>query len=237
MRRLLELRETVELPPGSQGYEFKQAEIIKKILPNGELRTIAIHEVTAREACDKFFHQLDTSGDRSLEGGLGEVTFSIAQFAGEEKVLTVEPRRVDPFSFEHFVLCKPKLRPGETIGYRRTLCSKNYYPMTLGELSERRKKAELPKIFDEKQYGDSFHVKHDLRSFRLAYKFPSDTRVSEVYAKVVDLQTRGERSALSAEAQKRVKRYLDLEHDELVLELRVDKPLIGHSYYLIYELR
>lgn len=236
VRRFLELKEGLELAPSSRRYEFKRAEIINRIKSEAELITIVIHEVIAREPCDKFGHSVDTARVETPEAELQIDDFRISQTSGDAKELKIIKTEVTPFEYNYNVVCSPKLRSNETIGYRRVFRQRNRFPLTRSSLSKQASQKGFPKpIFSYRFYGDAFDVSANMQSFRLAFYFPANVKIISYDAIVIDTETLDRNESLTDKARQGLKLTFDDIEDELVLELRVEKPSISHSYYLLYE--
>jgi len=234
VKRLLELKESFELPRDTN-YEIKKVEFINRIESRDSLVSASYNEIIARNPCARFSHSIDTAKDETPEAAIGQVTCNISQTLGEPKTIKIITTKVTDFEYSYVVEVSPKLRRGETIGYRRFNRIRNRFPLTRSELETRIGKPGFPEVYGRRFYGDAFDVVADLRSLRFAIHFPWDVNIVSYDVVVLDYETRDRNEAVTAKARNFLKFRLDEVMGERILELIIDRPNINHSYYLLYE--
>lgn len=235
---LMDLKRTVDLPPGTQPYLFKKAIMRNRIQDKHTLRVDVFHEVVARQPCSRFHHALDTE-DKTPEAHFQMDNFKYEVEGGvlgsdvhrvELRIDETEANRID-----YFIEVTPALRQGEVFWYRRSFIVNNRFPLNQAEIAARSAQPGYPRIYGKHFYGDAYDVIYDMDSITAAIHFPRSVRIRNSQVLVVQHKTRQENATEIERCQEMLVLKEDVMNPERILELNVTRPLINHSYYLLYE--
>lgn len=237
-KRLLELKEGIDLPATDANYTFKRAEIINIVESREALNIVVNHEAIARQPCGTFDHSIETCDDRTPSAAFGQISALIKQTGGEERQIKILEREVTDFVYRYHVVVEPKVGSRQSISYRRSFKVRNRFPLSRAELQARVEEARgypYPlDIFGSRFYGDSFDVYSRLYGFKLAIHFPWDVNILSHDVVVTDFA--GEKNEkLTQKVRNGIKPWDDDTNGRRVLELFVEFPEVNHRYFLLYE--
>lgn len=241
VKHLRDLKRRIDLPQGPFPYVFTKAIMRNRISPRGQLLIEVYHEVIARQTREKFHHALDTGDDHSKEAIIQLVApdaYEVEATFGDPHEIVIEPGATSANKFEYMVHLKPPLRPGEKFGYRRSFEVNNRFPLTRADIERRSRLEGFPKTnFGDRFYGDSIDVLSEMELFTIAFHFPRRIKLANWKAIALEYSSRILNKAETERANSKDNMRLkeDPGDPERVLELVVIRPLINHSYYLLYE--
>lgn len=243
VKTILDLKRRVDLPPGAAPYHYRKSSC-RSILRSLDrpLEVVVFHEVVARQPCSLFHHQLDTGGDLTAQllNFDPAKTELHASVNGEPREIELVPLKQTEREFEYNIRLKKPLSSGEVLSYYRKFYFKNHLPLTRAEMDERSVLTGYPKIFKKfgaYYYGDVWDVLYEMENISLGYEFPLSVKVGNIKACVIEFLSRAENKQESARCNN--PNYLsvkdDLENNRRDIRLTVPKPIINHSYMLLYE--
>lgn|GEM_PF-4184769 len=244
VKHLLDLKRRVDLPHGTQPFVFTKAVLRNKIQRSGSLLREAYHEVIVRESVPSFRHSLDTGLDKTSDARIELIApdaYAVEPTLGGN-LHSIELRFGDKTEKEiwYYIDVTPPLMPGEKFGYRREFDIKNYFPLTSAELKLRSGQKGFPDLYivdGHTYYGYVYDVRFEMESITLAIHFPRQVPLSS-YRVVVFIH--GSKQVSKLETERCMSEHLSLEEpvdsSERVLCLNVRRPIINHSYALLYEL-
>lgn len=243
VKHLQDLKRQFELPPGSHPYVFTKG-VIRNRIQRSTLLVQVYHEVITREPWDSFFHALDTGQDQSEDAVIDLLSEEVeidVPIGGDLHRAELRFGKRTKREVEYYVDVKPRLAAGEKLGYRREFELKNRFPLTRADLETRASKPGFPDHFrldGRLYYGDVYDVSDEMDAIELAFYFPWKVRLSN--RDVVVLRS-GVWQVNQYETNRcREQGFLQLEdhvQDGVrVLTLSVRRPLMNHSYVLLYGL-
>lgn len=237
-KRLIELKDGIELPWTDANYTFTRGEIINVIESSETLLIVVNHEAIARQPCGVFDHSIDTCGDLTPAAALGAVSATITQTGGEPRKLSIVAKEATDFIYRYNVVAEPRLGSRQAITYRRSFRVHNRFPLSRRGLQMRVEESQNytypAEMFGNRYYGDCFEVFAPMHSLKLAIHFPWETRILSHDVIVTDFA--GERNERLTQKVRADAEFRDDDtHGRRVLELRVERPTLNHRYYLLYE--
>ena len=129
----------------------------------------------------------------------------------------------------------PELKPKQELGYWRQFRLPNHYPLTREALRKQLRASHSQPLFGADVHADNWDVVYDIDRITTAIHFPLSTNILYRGVRVLDSRTREE----NAEEMERCSRFASIQDSpatsERILEFTVQKPLIYHSYYVLYE--
>ncbi len=199
------------------------------------------HEAIVQEPRAYFAHELDSGGDLTEDAKLPAPDDMSCQIviraSGVARNATIEWGPRTDHSLKYVVRIEPDLQTGEEVSYsRRFRFPKNRFPLTRAELARRAARPGFPERFPPAMYGDCYDVYAEIKELTLAMHFPGNVRIKPPRALVVESEGKRIENKLQTEkCRDRVRCYQDEDSLDTVVELKVDAPLMGHSYYILYE--
>jgi hypothetical protein len=237
-KRLLELREVIDLPVTDANYTFRRAEIINIIESSEALNIVVNHEAIARQPCGTFDHSIEICDDYTPSAAFGQISASIKQTGGEERQVKLVVKEATEFVYKYHVVVEPKVGSRQSISYRRSFRVRNRFPLSRAELQGRVEEARdysyPTEVFGSRFYGDSFDVYSRPYCFKLAIHFPWDVKILSHDVVVTDFA--GEKNEkLTQKVRDKIRPWDDDTNGRRVLELSVEFPEVNHRYFLLYE--
>lgn len=219
-------------------FRFRTATARSRILSATQQVLEVYHEVVAIKRCRVFQHSIGRVGEdetRQLPA-IDEMEYEIDKRLGDD-YLQIQLRfgHRTRERQEYFIDVIPELKPNQELGYWRQFRLPNHFPLSRAELRNRAKLPGFRPDYGSTVYGDHWDVLYDIDSITTAVHFPWSTRIASRGVRVFHYVTREE----NPEEVERCAEFVRLRDSratsERVLELTVPKPLINHSYYLLYE--
>ena len=242
VKHLCDLKRRVErIGEGpKQPFYYKKVIMRDQIQSDGSLVVRFNHEAIVQEPRASVAHELDTGADLTPEAKLPptqELNYQIVlKASGVSREATIEWGQRTDHSIKYRVQVDLPLEAGDEFSYsRRFRLPVSRFPLTRRELSQRSRQPGYPEPFRPISYGDCFDVTAEIKELTLALHFPANVRVKNARALVVETDTRTENKSQTEKCQTRVKCFQDDETMDSVLELKVQDPLMNHSYYILYE--
>lgn len=242
-KHLQDLRRQFEIPPGNHPFVFTKS-VVRNRIQKSSLSVQVYHEAVVRQPWDSFHHSLDTGFDQSDDAVLKLLSEEVdidAPIGGDlHRPEVVFGKRADK-EIEYFVNLRPGLSAGEKFGYRREFELQNRFPITKAELEERAARSGFPPQFRQDgrlYYGDVWDVLHEMDNVVLAFHFPWKVRLVGHRALALTYGTRqlNKEETGRCNTSDTVRVDEDPQSGERTLTLSVRRPLINHSYVLLYEL-
>ncbi len=247
LRHLFNFRQRVEGQAGNREFRYRHVECHTRIQSKDILYADWYNEVVAEQRIDHFHHTLKPLTDNHLHATMDciknkkyELEATLPKPSKHD--LSIEYFKEGPQECEYLVKVEPALKVGEVLGYRRRFILPNWYPLTRNEikaaLDARSLDGKFPRaLFNERFFGGSISFPHPAESVVFAIHFPRSLIKLEDYSVVViDRLSPHE----NVDETARCKHYLKLVDDpaspELILELKLPRPLVGYRYYLQYEI-
>jgi len=243
VKHLQDLRRQFDLPPGNQLFVFTKG-VIRNRIQRSTLLVQFYHEAVVRQAWDSFYHAIDTGLDHSEGASIRLLSDEVeidAPLGGELHRPVLRFGKRTPREIEYFVDVKPGLAAGEKYGYRREFELQNWFPLTKAELVARAAQEGFPELFRQDgrlYYGDCYDVISEMDNILLVFHLPWKVKVAGLRA--LALPSGGKQINKGETDRCNTREALRLEenaHDgERILSLEVRRPLVNHSYALLYEL-
>jgi hypothetical protein len=237
VKSLSDFKRTLEYLRGEQPFLDKKVVCRFRIL-SYELMTIEIYnEVVARKKWSVFHHAIDYSyDDNVILPSLPELKYKLEKRVGPESInATIKFGDCTTNQIEYFVILDPELEAGQSFGYWRSFQIPNTLPLTRSQIAIRSKNTDIPKKLGDYSYGDCWLVTTELDSFTLAFHFPRNISIKKYGACVWHNDTKQE----NVDETERCKALVEFQNSpdmsEQILELTVQKPLVNHAYFLLYE--
>ena len=243
VKHLQDLKRQFELPPGNHPFVFTKG-VIRNRIQRSILLIQVYHEAIARQPWDSFYHAIDTGHDESEDAVIdlisGDVDVDVP-IGGDLHRAEIRFGKRTRQEIEYYVDVKPGLTAGEKLGYRREFELKNRFPLTRADLEARASKPGFPDYFrldGRLYYGDVYDVSDEMDAIELAFYFPWKVRLSNI--NLVVLRSGTWQINRDETSRCRDQGFLQLEDHaqdgERVLTLSVRRPLMNHSYVLLYGL-
>lgn len=246
VKHLCDFKRRVEGQTGKRDFLYKRVECHTRIQNRGVLYADWYHEVLAEQPIDHFHHTLKPLTDNHLQEAMDcflnkkyEIEATLPRPPKHD--LSIEHFKNDLQECEYLVKVEPALKPGEVLGYRRRFILPNWYPLTRDEikaaLNARSLDRKFPRtLFDERFFGGSISFPHPAENVVFAIHFPRSLVKLENYGVVVvDRLSPHENVGETARSRHYLKLIDDPASPELILELKLPRPLVGYRYYLQYE--
>ncbi|HZF11276.1 MAG TPA: hypothetical protein VFE33_20980 [Thermoanaerobaculia bacterium] len=243
VKHLQDLRRQFDLPPGNQLFVFTKG-VVRNRVQRSALFVQVYHEAVVRQAWESFHHALDTGLDHSESATIQLVSDEVdidAPLGGELHRPVVRFGKRTPKEIEYFVDVKPGLAAGEKYGYRREFELQNWFPLTRAELEARAGQEGFPEQYRQDgrlYYGDSYDVLFEMDSILLVFHFPWKVKLAGLRALALPYGARQINKGETDRCNNREALRLEenAQDGERTLSLEVRRPLINHSYALLYEL-
>jgi hypothetical protein len=243
LKHLLDLRRQFELPPGNQPFVFTKS-VVHNRIRKSSLFVQVYHEVIVRQPWYSFDHSLDTGLDQSEDAVIKLLSEEVeidAPIGGELHRPEVIFEEIAEKEIRYVVKVKPGLSAGEKYGYQREFELQNWFPVEKSELEARAAKAGFSPQFRQDgrlYYGDVWDVLHEMDSVALVFHFPWKVKLAGYRALALTYGTRHVNQEETDRCNNRDTIWIDEDpqNGERTLTLSVRRPLINHSYVLLYEL-
>jgi len=243
VKHLQDLRRQFDLPPGNHPFIFTKG-VVHNRIQRSYLSLQIYHEVVVRQPWDSFHHALDTGLDQSEDALISLLSEKVEVDAPIGGVLhrpEVAFGKRTHKEIEYFVKVSPGLSAGEKYGYRREFELENWFPITRADLEARAAKAGFPQQYRQDGrlcYGDVYDVLFEMDSIQLIFDFPWRVKLSGRRALALSYGTRQVNRDETERCNTRDSLWVeeDPQRGERILTLSVRRPLINHSYVLLYEL-
>lgn len=237
VKSLSDFKRTIEYLGGEQPFLYKRVVCRFRVL-SFELMNIEIYnEVVARKTWSIFHHSIDYSYDNKVILPSPEkLQYKIEKRLGPESLkVIIKFGDCTNQRIEYFIIIEPELEPGQTLGYWRSFQIPNTLPLTRSQVSDRSNNKDIPKNLGQNSYGDCWLVTNESDDFTYAFHFPRDVKLKNYGACVWHNDTKQENIDETERCRPLVEFKEDPDMSEQILELTVQKPLINHAYFLLYE--
>ncbi len=243
LKHLQDLRRQFELPPGNHPFVFTKG-VVHNRLQRSSLFVQVYHEAVVRQPWDSFHHALDTGLDKSEDAVIHLLSEEVdidAPVGGDLHRPEVRFGAKSDRSLEYFVNLRPGLSAGEKYGYRREFELQNWFPLTRADLELRSLKQGFPSQFRQDgrlYYGDVWDVLYEMDSIALFFHFPWRVKLSGYRAIALTYGTHHINRDETDRCNTRDALWMDEDPQggERTLALSVRRPVINHSYAVLYEL-
>ena len=243
VKHLQDLRRQFDLPPGNHPFVFTKS-VVHNRIQKSSLFVQVYHEAVVRQPWDSFHHSLDTGLDQS-EGAiiklLSEEVEIDAPIGGDLHRPEVAFGKRSDKEIEYFVNLRPGLSAGEKYGYRREFELQSWFPLTREDLEKRAAKPGFPSQFRQGgrlYYGDVWDVLYEMDSIALVFHFSWKVKLVGFRALALTYVTHHVNKEETDRCNTRDTIWTDEDPQsgERTLTLSVRRPVINHSYVLLYEL-
>lgn len=243
VKHLQDLRRQFDLPPGSHPFVFTKS-VVRNRIQRSSLYVQIYHEAVVRQPWDSFHHSIDTGLDKSEDAVVQLLSEDVeidAPIGGSlHRPEIVFGKRTDK-EIEYFVNLRPGLSAGEKFGYRREFELQNWLPLTRADLEERAGKVGFPPQFRQDgrlYYGDTWDALYEMDSITLIFHFPWRVKLAGHRALALTYGTHHVNREETERCNTRQALWVEEEPQsgERILTLSVRRPVINHSYVLLYEL-
>lgn len=245
VKHLLDTKRRLTLPPGGMPYYFPAAVLRYRV--DRSLKVIEeyiYHEVVARQPWSLIHHAIDTGLDQTTDAHidlLNRDDIEIETMVGAAMYSTrIELLPFSRHSQPYTVVIDPPLPAGGKVGYRRLMLLENFFPLSSTELEKRAAGPGFPQVFRQQSslmYGQSFDVHSEMETLTVGYVFPSNVRIrsARAVAVVSNSEEVNSQETGRVDCPECLAWTVEQETGETSIELIVRRPLIGHSYVLMYE--
>lgn len=223
--------------PGER-FRFRCAVARSRILSPTDHLLEVYHEVVALKRCRVFQHRIGSIGENDFREvpPIEDLQYRIEKRLGESHLqVQLRPGHRAQGTQEYFVDVIPELKPKQELGYWRQFRLPNHYPLTREALRKQLRASHSQPLFGADVHADNWDVVYDIDRITTAIHFPLSTNILYRGVRVLDSRTREE----NAEEMERCSRFASIQDSpatsERILEFTVQKPLIYHSYYVLYE--
>lgn len=245
VKHLLDTKRRLQSPTGGMPYYFPAAVLRYRIgRSHDSIEEYVYHEVVAREPWGVVHHAIDTGLDRTSSAVIRlinrdeveiEAVVGAATYAARVDLL--QPTN---HSQPYYVVIDPPLPAGGRIGYRRLFILENFFPLSSSDLRARAEESGFPTLFRQDSstfYGQTFDVHGEMEQLTVSYCFPSNVRIRSWRAVVV-VTNSGEihaQESTRVDSPESLTKTVQADSGDTIIELTVRRPLMGHSYVLLYE--